>query len=193
MPRASRTFFWHDLNSGRLTFLFETSVYSLSTSSRRVPHHLRIISLLVSLQTSLLPPRGSSTSSFAGASHLQSVSKLTHTRVSSRLLRLHSSLVWDPLFTHPATSYYSLLTWCLFSLRLRELFPRVLIALIIDIWTLNLYGHWNTDLFSLDLWVLYCTRLHIYHTDLCIVFIMSHVFSGMLTHLCLVTCPTVRL
>ena len=63
----------------------------------RAPHRLRIISLLVSLQSSLLPPRGSSTSSFTGASHLQSVSKLTsHTRVSRRLLRLRSSLVETP-------------------------------------------------------------------------------------------------
>ena len=86
------------LFSRQLTALFETSAYSSSASSRREPHRLRIIFLLVSLQPSLLPPRGSSTSSFTGASHLLSVSKPTHTRVSSRLLRLRSSLVWDPLF-----------------------------------------------------------------------------------------------
>ena len=84
--------------SRQLTALFETSAYSSSTSSRRAPFRLRIIFLLVLLRSSLLPPRGSSTSSFTGASHLLSVSKPTLTRVSSRLLRLRSSLVWDPLF-----------------------------------------------------------------------------------------------
>ena len=40
---------------------------------------------------------------------------------------------------------------------------------------------------------LYCTRLHIYHSDLHRIYYMSHVFSGMLTHLCLVTCPKVMI
>ena len=167
------------------SFFFE---HLIASSAATPPHHFPARSSSISL----LPPRGSSTSSFTGASHLLSVSKPTYTRVSSRLLRLRSSLVWDPLFTHPVASYYSLLT-CLFSLWFAGTFPTR--------FNRTVYRHLDTQfIWTLEPWfILFChvsfyiVLVYIFTIQICIVFIMSHVLLGMLTHLCLVTCPKVMI
>ena len=165
--------------SRQLTALFETSAYSSSTSSRRAPFRLRIIFLLVLLRSSLLPPCGSSTSSFTGASHLLSVSKPTlHPRFEPTAPPSFFACSRPPFFAHPVASYYSLLT-CLFSLRFAGSFPtRFNRTDFRHLDTHFRYGHWNTDLFSLVTWVFYIVRVfvYIYYSDLHRIYYVSCIF-----------------
>ena len=155
------------------------------TSSRRAPFRLRII-FPARFSSSLLPPRGSSTSSFTGASHLLSVSKPTHTPRFEPTAPPSFFACLRPPFSliqsRPIIRSFHVSSAC----GLRELFPRVLITLFIDIRTFH--TDTGTLIYSLlSCEFLHCIRLHIYHTDLHRIYYVM-LLSGMLTHLCLVTC-----